>query len=165
MLCDATRAVEWKRRLDHRRNSPHRSLGHFDARPLQVLLQAHIELVQPAQLQIGHALLLLLDIAAGADLVARHFEGWLSNVAPRQNITSMLKDRESTPMRRSVEDGRSSDRWQASLLRSHGWRGWEMKLFGMAACGTDHAGGWHAREAVVVAVIEVTMESFASDCG
>lgn len=54
------------------RNVRKRSLGHLDTRTIQILLQTHIELSQPTVLQIGHTLLLILDISPGAKLVWRH---------------------------------------------------------------------------------------------
>ena len=52
---------------------PHRCFGYPDARPFQVFLQPHVQLVQTSQLQVGHRLLLVLDVASGADLVcSRH---------------------------------------------------------------------------------------------
>ena len=42
---------------------PHRSLGHLYARTVEVLAQPHVQLVQAPQLQVGHGLLLVLDVA------------------------------------------------------------------------------------------------------
>jgi hypothetical protein len=53
------------------------SLGHLDTRPVEVLLQPSIELSQTTVLEIGHTLLLVLDITTRSELVGRHFDdGW-----------------------------------------------------------------------------------------
>ncbi len=57
-------------------NVPHGSLGNLYARPLQIFSQSHVKLVQPTKLQIRHRLLLVLDIAASADLVGGRHDCW-----------------------------------------------------------------------------------------
>ena len=52
-------------------HSRERRIADFDARAIKILLQPNIELVQPPQLQLGHALLLVLDIPAGSEFVGR----------------------------------------------------------------------------------------------
>ena len=52
-------------------HSRERRIADFDARPIEILLQPNIELVQPSQLQLGHALFLVLDIPAGSEFVGR----------------------------------------------------------------------------------------------
>ena len=46
-------------------------LGHWYPATVEILAQALVELCQASQLQLGHALLLRLAIAAGPDLVGR----------------------------------------------------------------------------------------------
>lgn len=50
------------------------SLGHLDTRPVEVLLQPSIELGQTTVLEIGHTLLLVLDITTRSELVGRHLD-------------------------------------------------------------------------------------------
>lgn len=50
-----------------------RRLRHLDPRPIEILLQARIELGQAPVLEIRDALLLVPDVAAGAELVGGHF--------------------------------------------------------------------------------------------
>lgn len=51
------------------------SLGHLDPRTVEILLQTGIELSQPAILEVGHTLLLVLDITPRAKFVSGHCDG------------------------------------------------------------------------------------------
>lgn len=69
--------------------SPFAGLGDGDALPLEVLTQTVVEFGQAAQLQVGHGLLVLLDLGRVADVtggVLRHIgvggvivshQGWI----------------------------------------------------------------------------------------
>lgn len=60
-------------RAETRGDLRHGSLGHFDARTIQILLKTAVELRQAAILEICHALLLVLRIPPRSDLVrSRH---------------------------------------------------------------------------------------------
>jgi hypothetical protein len=66
-------------------NSLHGSLGDGDSSAVEVLLQSLVELIETAQLQFGHALLLTSAGVIVTDLVRlRHGEGdewWLERLA------------------------------------------------------------------------------------
>lgn len=62
------------------KNSRQSSFGHLDARTIQVFLQSTIQFRQAAVLKVRHALFVVLDVAARAKFVGRHFESELGVV-------------------------------------------------------------------------------------